>query len=59
MDRKRWRPTSDWRRRRRTAAAAAIERQILVVKAANEGEIEGTFSTISRSGAGALLVGGN
>jgi putative ABC transport system substrate-binding protein len=39
-------------------AAQAIGRQMLVVNAANEEEIDGAFATISGSGAGALLVGG-
>jgi putative ABC transport system substrate-binding protein len=39
-------------------AAQAIGRQIFIVKAATEGEIDGAVSTIARSAAGALLVGG-
>jgi putative ABC transport system substrate-binding protein len=38
-------------------AAQKLGQQILIVKAANEADFEGAFSTITRSGAGALLVG--
>jgi putative ABC transport system substrate-binding protein len=38
-------------------AARALGRQIFVVKAASETEIDAAFSTITQSGAGALLVG--
>jgi ABC-type uncharacterized transport system substrate-binding protein len=40
------------------AAAQARGRQIVVVRATNEAEIDGAFAAISGSGAGALMVGG-
>ena len=40
------------------AAAQARVRQIVVVRATNEAEIDGAFAAISGSGAGALMVGG-
>jgi putative ABC transport system substrate-binding protein len=39
-------------------AGRAIERQVLIVKAANERELNAAFATIVQAGAGALLVGG-
>jgi putative ABC transport system substrate-binding protein len=38
-------------------AAKALGRQVFVVKAANEAEIDAAFSTIAQSGTGGLLVG--
>ena len=38
-------------------AGRAIERQILIVKVANEREINSAFATVIQAGAGALLVG--
>ena len=40
------------------AAGRAIGRQILLVKAAREGEFNAAFATMVQAGAGALLVGG-
>jgi putative tryptophan/tyrosine transport system substrate-binding protein len=40
-----------------TAAARTLGRQIVVVKAASEGELDGAFATILRAVAGALFVG--
>src|SRR5262249_24088896 len=39
------------------AAARALRRQILIVNASTESEIDAGFATIARSGAGALVVG--
>jgi putative ABC transport system substrate-binding protein len=39
-------------------AGRAIGRQVLIVKAASEGEFNAAFATIIKAGAGALLVGG-
>jgi putative ABC transport system substrate-binding protein len=39
------------------AAARALRRQILIVNASTESEIDAGFATIARSGAGALFVG--
>jgi putative ABC transport system substrate-binding protein len=36
----------------------AIGRQILIVKAANDSELDSAFATIAQAGAGAVLVGG-
>jgi putative tryptophan/tyrosine transport system substrate-binding protein len=41
------------------AAARVIGRQVLVLKAATEREIESAFATLAREKAGALLVGGD
>jgi putative ABC transport system substrate-binding protein len=41
------------------AAGRALGRQIVVVKAANEYEVEPAFRTIKQSGAGALLLSGS
>ena len=40
------------------AAARAIGQKIIIVKAGNEQEINAAFSTVAKSGAGALFVGG-
>ena len=40
------------------AAARAVGQKFFIVKAANEQEIDAAFSTVAKSGAGALLVGG-
>ena len=39
-------------------AGRAIGRQVLIAKAANEGEFAAAFATVMNAGAGALLVGG-
>ena len=39
------------------AAARALGRQILIVKAGTESEIDAAFATIVQAGAGALFVG--
>jgi putative tryptophan/tyrosine transport system substrate-binding protein len=41
------------------AAGRALGRQIVVVKASSEGELEGAFAKIVQAGAGALLVSGS
>jgi putative tryptophan/tyrosine transport system substrate-binding protein len=39
-------------------AGPALGRQLLIIKAASEGELDGAFSAIVQRGVGALLVGG-
>src|SRR5262245_136698 len=41
------------------AAGRALGRQILIVKAASDGELKPAFATMMQAGAGALLVGGS
>jgi putative tryptophan/tyrosine transport system substrate-binding protein len=50
---------SDIESREAEAAARAIGRQILIVKASSEHELNAAFATILQAGAGALLVGGS
>jgi putative ABC transport system substrate-binding protein len=50
-------PSSAARLRIVDAAARSLERQMVTVKAATEGEIDAAFTTIVQAGAGALFVG--
>jgi putative ABC transport system substrate-binding protein len=52
-------PSSQGQLRDMEATARALGRQILVVKAGTEGEIDAAFPKIVQAGAGALLVGGS
>jgi putative ABC transport system substrate-binding protein len=51
--------TGDWERQLRDleAVAGALGRQVLVVKAGNESEIDAAFATMVQAGVGALFVG--
>jgi putative ABC transport system substrate-binding protein len=52
-------PTLETQLRDIEAAARALGRQILIVKAGKESEIDAAFATIVQAGAGALFVGGS
>jgi putative ABC transport system substrate-binding protein len=51
-------PTFQTETREIEAAARAIGQKIIIVKASSEQEINAAFSTVAKSGAGALFVGG-